>query len=601
MTLSNLLLISKLSILKIFIFGFVVVKASQKSDEIAPESFNLNSKASVLNDESLNLKQSRVPVSSKKWMVVTANRAASVSAAKILNNGGTAVDAMISAQLILGLVEPESSGLGGGAFLAYYDNLSKKMQTLDGRETAPINIKPNHFYDNNGKILKFYDAVEGGKSVGVPGVVALLEKAHKKWGKIKWSKLFLDAIELAENGFIISKKLSSSIKKNRLSLQKFTNTRNYFFSNGKGLKHGQKKKNINYAKTLKLLSKNGSTIFYSGSIGSDIVTTVKNAKYNPGSLSNIDLIKYKIIERKPVCSTYREYNICGMGPPSSGAITINQILGIIEEYNISSMGYNNADTWRIIGDASRLAFADRGKYIADNDFIDVPIHKLIDKKYLKLRSQKLETDRMLRKVKAGKLIDQESSFGTDSSPEFSSTTHISIVDMYGNALSMTSTIENSFGSRLMTKGGFLLNNQLTDFSFLSKKNGKKIANRIEPNKRPRSSMSPTIIFKDNKPEIIVGSPGGSNIIGYVVNSIISLIDWKMNAQEAVSLPHGLNKFGTFYLEKNSKIAKLKPELEKMGYLVKLKNFNSGLNIIQIKKGAIYGASDPRREGVAIGG
>ena len=600
MTFINLLTISNLFILKFFILSFMSVQASQKSDEIVPENFYFNSFVSSLSDESLVLKKNGVPVSAKNWMVVTANRAASKSAAKILNNGGTAVDAMISAQLILGLVEPESSGLGGGAFLVYYDKDSKKILTLDGRETAPLNIKPDHFYDNNGKLLKFYDAVVGGKSVGVPGIVALLEKAHKKWGKITWNKLFKDAIKLAEDGFIVSKKLSSSIKRNHSSLQKFTNTRAYFFPKGKSLETGQRKKNINYAKTLKLLSKHGSDIFYFGSIGNDIIKTVKNAKHYPGVLAKDDLINYQVVERKPVCSTYREFNVCGMGPPSSGAITISQILGIIERYDISSLGYDNAETWRIIGDASRLAFADRGKYIADIDFIDVPLYQLIDKNYLKFRSQLLEANKKLKTVQPGQIFGQKSNFAIDNSIEFPSTTHISIVDIYGNALSMTSTIENSFGSRLMTKGGFLLNNQLTDFSFVSQKNGKSIANKIEPKKRPRSSMSPTIIFKDKKPKIIIGSPGGSNIIGYVVNSIISLIDWKMNVQQAASLPHGLNKFGIFYLENNSKIVDLKPKLEKMGYKVKLKNFYSGLNIIQIKDN-IYGGSDPRREGIAIGG
>ncbi len=289
-----------------------------------------------------------------------------------------------------------------------------------------------------------------------------------------------------------------------------------------------------------------------------------------------------------------------MGPPSSGAITINQILGIVERYDLSKLGYNNAETWRIIGDASRLAFADRGKYIADSDFVDVPIDKLLDKKYLKFRSNKLETKMKIPDIKPGSILQRKTnSYIYSNSLELPSTTHISIVDKYGNALSMTSTIESSFGSRLMTNGGFLLNNELTDFSFQREKKGKRVANNIEPNKRPRSSMAPTIIFKNDEPLFIIGSPGGSNIIGYVVNSIIGLIDWKMNVQQAASIRHGINKFGTFYLEKNSKISLLKKQLEKKGYKVKLRNFYSGLNIIQIKN-KLFGGSDHRREGIAIG-
>ncbi len=533
-------------------------------------------------------------------MVVTANSQASESAAKILKNGGTAIDAMVSAQLILGLVEPESSGLGGGAFIVYYDNISKKLTTLDGRETAPLNIKPDHFLDNEGQPLKFLRAVTGGKSVGVPGIIALLETAHKKWGKTTWSELFVDSIALAENGFIVSQKLSSSIKKNKKSLQKFKKTKNYFFPGGKILRHGEIKVNNNYANTLRLLSKHGSSIFYSGSIGDDIILTTKHAKHNPGILTKQDLISYEVKERKPVCSIYRKFNVCGMGPPSSGAITINQILGIIERFDLKNLGYNNPETWRIIGDASRLAFADRNKYIADSDFVDVPISNLINKNYLRSRSMKLTTNKKLKKVKPGIFSFKKVSNFTHNNPqELPSTSHISIIDKYGNALSMTTSIENSFGSRLMTNGGFLLNNQLTDFSFKSKLNGKRIANSIEPKKRPRSSMSPTIIFENNKPIIIIGTPGGSNIIGYMVNAIISLIDWGLNAQEAASIPHGINKYGTYYLEKGTKISLLEDRLKKMGYDVKIKNFYSGLNIIQIKDN-IYGGSDPRREGVAIG-
>jgi gamma-glutamyltranspeptidase/glutathione hydrolase len=498
------------------------------------------------------------------------------------------------------LVEPESSGLGGGAFLVYFDNKKKEVITLDGRETAPLLVKEDLFQDSNGNPLKFFDAVVGGKSVGTPGTPALLEEAYKRWGKTKWSLLFKDAIYLSKNGFVISKKLSSSITRSKNSLSKFKNTKKYFLPNNVPLRAGSIHINKNYADTLKAFENTGAKVFYNGEISNDIISTVNNVKINPGNLSHKDLLNYKVIERKPVCSKYRNYEICGMGPPSSGALTISQILGMIEQYNISELGPSNPDTWRIIGDASRLAFADRAVYIADTDFVNVPIKELTDQNYINKRAKFLNSKNKIEKVKAGNLISKSSlNWIEDISLELPSTSHISIVDKYGNALSMTTTIENGFGSRLMTNSGFLLNNELTDFSFKSFKNGKKIANSIAPGKRPRSSMAPTIILKNNKPVYILGSPGGSNIIGYVINAVVSLIDWKMNVQEAASIPHGINKYGTYYLEKNTFLSELRPSLEAMNYKVKLKEFSSGLNIILIND-KLYGGSDHRREGIAIG-
>ena len=584
----------QLLLLLLLFFSFSA-KSDQKSDLTKPEIYNIGSK-----EQKNKFKNEGKPVISDNWMVVTANPQASEAAGKILAKGGTAVDAMISAQLVLGLVEPESSGLGGGAFLVYFDNKRKETVTLDGRETAPLLIKENIFQDGDGNPLKFFDAVVGGKSVGTPGTPALLETAYNKWGKTEWSLLFKDAISLSKNGFVVSKKLSSSVKRNKKSLSKFSRTKNYFLPNKIAIQYGEILVNKNYEQTIKAFEKNRSKVFYKGIIADDIISTVQKASLNPGLLSHKDLIAYKVIERKPVCSKYREYEVCGMGPPSSGALTVSQILGIIENFNISELGPNNPDTWRIIGDASRLAFADRSLYMADSDFVKVPIKELINKNYLNERSKLLKRKNMIDKIKAGDLVSKSSSrWGKDISIELPSTSHISIVDMYGNALSMTTTIENGFGSRLMTEGGFLLNNELTDFSFKTYENSKKIANNIEPGKRPRSSMAPTIILKNNKPVYVLGSPGGTNIIGYVVNAVVSLIDWKMNAQEAASTSHAINKFGTFILEKNTTLSNLAPFLKAMGYKVKLRNFSSGLNIIHIND-KLYGGSDHRREGLVIG-
>lgn len=582
-------------------FSFVSI-GQQQSDIKNPEKYSINNQKykSLYLDGFLNIKKEGKPVISDDWMVVTANFQASKAAAKILEKGGTAVDAMISAQIVLGLVEPESSGLGGGAFLVYFDNVKKEVTTLDGRETAPKKVSPVMFQDNKGNPIKFFDAVIGGKSVGVPGVPALLEKSYLKWGKTKWSLLFEDGIKLADDGFVVSKKLSSSVKKNKESLIKFKKNKEYFFPQNIPIEPDQILLNKEYAKTLKQFSQHGSKVFYSGKIAKDIIYTVQKSSHNPGVLSIEDLLFYKVIERKPVCSLYRDFKVCGMGPPSSGALTISQILGMIEKYDLSKLGPKNPETWRIIGDASRLAFADRSLYMADKDFVNVPIDQLINKKYLLKRAKQLETKKKIEVIEAGKLYNKNSlNYAKDISIELPSTSHISIVDIYGNALSMTTTIENGFGSRLMTKSGFLLNNQLTDFSFKTHNEGKKIANSIEPGKRPRSSMSPTIIFKDNKPIYIIGSPGGSQIIGYVVNTIIALIDWKMNVQAASSMPHAINRFGTYDLELGTSIAELKIPLEQMGYKVNLKKFFSGLNIIEINN-KLYGGSDHRREGIAIG-
>jgi gamma-glutamyltranspeptidase/glutathione hydrolase len=582
-------------------FSFVSI-GQQQSDIKNPEKYSINNQKykSLYLDGFLNIKKEGKPVISDDWMVVTANFQASKAAAKILEKGGTAVDAMISAQIVLGLVEPESSGLGGGAFLVYFDNVKKEVTTLDGRETAPKKVSPVMFQDNKGNPIKFFDAVIGGKSVGVPGVPALLEKSYLKWGKTKWSLLFEDGIKLADDGFVVSKKLSSSVKKNKESLIKFKKNKDYFFPQNIPIEPDQILLNKEYAKTLKQFSQHGSKVFYSGKIAKDIIYTVQKSSHNPGVLSIEDLLFYKVIERKPVCSLYRDFKVCGMGPPSSGALTISQILGMIEKYDLSKLGPKNPETWRIIGDASRLAFADRSLYMADKDFVNVPIDQLINKKYLLKRAKQLETKKKIEVIEAGKLYNKNSlNYAKDISIELPSTSHISIVDIYGNALSMTTTIENGFGSRLMTKSGFLLNNQLTDFSFKTHNEGKKIANSIEPGKRPRSSMSPTIIFKDNKPIYIIGSPGGSQIIGYVVNTIIALIDWKMNVQAASSMPHAINRFGTYDLELGTSIAELKIPLEQMGYKVNLKKFFSGLNIIEINN-KLYGGSDHRREGIAIG-
>ena len=538
---------------------------------------------------------------SDNWMVVTANPLASEVGAKVLQNGGTAADAMVAVQAMLGLVEPQSSGLGGGAFLVWFDAKTKEVTTLDGRETAPSGVNPEMFLGKNGKPLKFFEAVVGGLSVGVPGTPALMEVAQKRWGNQTWSSLFMDAIYIAETGFKVSPRLAKLIDYDQERLKTFNSTATYFSLNGEFIKAGEILRNSHYAETLKTLAFNGSKSFYTGDIAKGIVKTVQNKNNNPGVLSLPDLYNYKVKEREAICTKYRGFDICGMGPPSSGALSVGIILGILENFDLRSLGPKSAEAWRLIGDASRLSFADRGRYMADSDFVFVPVNGLLNKDYLAARAKLLQTGRALEYVHPGvPSYNLTNFYADDQSIELPSTSHISIVDSYGNALAMTTTIENAFGSRLMTPGGFLLNNELTDFSFKTNIDGVPIANRVEPGKRPRSSMSPTIVLKDNKPILVLGSTGGSRIIGFVVKTIIAHIDWGMDVKTAIDFPNLINRFGTFDIEMGAGLEKLADQLMELGFVVKIRPLNSGTHAISLSAAGLHGAADYRREGIAIG-
>ncbi|WP_298261372.1 gamma-glutamyltransferase [uncultured Litoreibacter sp.] len=546
-------------------------------------------------------KRSGDPVAASKWMISAANPLAVRAGARVLSDGGTAADAMVAVQTVLGLVEPQSSGLGGGAFLVWYDGATGEMTTLDGRETAPLAATPRMFQDEAGEPLKFFDAVVGGLSVGTPGTPALMEKAHANWGRADWPTLFTDAIALAEGGFEVSPRLAALVASDKERLSRFPRTAAYFAPEGVAIEQGSTLTNAAYAKTLRALASGGAKAFYTGEIAQGIVDTVDNAQGNPGVLSMTDMSIYAVKERAPVCATYRAHDICGMGPPSSGALTVGQILGMLEHHDLAALGKDSPESWRLIGDASRLAFADRGRYMADSDFVPMPTKGLVDPDYLASRAALLARDTALTEVSAGAPpFDHAGLRADDESIELPSTSHISIVDQFGNALSMTTTIENGFGSRLMAPGGFLLNNELTDFSFRTHKDGIPIANRIEPGKRPRSSMSPTIVLKDDKPVLIVGSPGGSRIIGYVAKTIIAHLDWGLDPQAAVSLPHLVNRFGTYDLEEGTDAVQLSEPLIELGFETNVRGLNSGIHAIAVSEAGLLGGADPRREGIALG-
>ena len=574
------------------IAAFSLATAQQATDAIAPETGEVRSEKKL--------------VTAKSHMVVAAHPEAASAGLAMLERGGTAADAMVAMQLVLGLVEPQSSGLGGGAFLLYHDGESGQLATYDGRETAPMAADGNLFMGADGEAMKFFDAVIGGRSVGTPGTAALLAEIHRKHGKLAWADLFEPAIRLAEEGFTVTPRLNESIAANAESLFRYPATRQYFFSEeGVPMFPGTLLKNQAYADTLRAIAAEGEKAFYSGEIASDIVNVIQSAEGNPGLLAMEDMAAYEIKERPPVCLSYRESEICGMGPPSSGMLTVGQILGMLETHDLAALGPDNPESWRLIGEASRLAFADRGRYMADSDFVKMP-KGLLNPAYLAERAKLLNpadkgpTTLPQNDVQPGEPpMDHALLFGDDQSLEFPSTSHFSIIDRFGNAVSMTTTIENAFGSRLMVRG-FLLNNELTDFSFVPEFAGKPVANRVEPGKRPRSSMSPTIVYRDGKPWLLIGSPGGSRIIGYVAKTLIAMIDWKMDMQAAINLPHLVNRFGAYDVEEGTAAEKLAPALAEFGYRVESRSLNSGLHGIAITAGGLEGGADPRREGVALG-
>jgi gamma-glutamyltranspeptidase/glutathione hydrolase len=518
----------------------------------------------------------------------------------MLAKGGSAIDAAIAVQMVLNLVEPESSGIGGGAFALYWDKANKSLQSFDGREKAPMTAD-SKLFQQDGESLNWWEALAGGRAVGVPGVVAMMEKVHRQHGKLPWAELFEDAIKLSEEGFEVSPKLAASIAKGtNPALGRYEATWNYFFPDGKPLQAGVMKKNPELAMTFRRIALLGSTGFYKGQIALDIVNAARNtAADNPGLITIDDMVAYEAIERPPVCALYKNHKICGMGPPTSGGMTVIQILKLLEDKNLSQYKPLSLEAIHLFTQAGKLAYADRGKYMADADFVDVPVEGLIDADYLSERAKLIGLEDM-GKASPGIPPNANANWLVSKSPEQPSTTHFSIVDKEGNGFSMTSSIEMAFGSTVMVHG-FLLNNQLTDFSFSEEKDGVLIANRVQPGKRPRSSMSPFMVFDENgNLSMVIGSPGGSRIINYVAKTMLAVLEWNMDIQSAISLPHFVNRNGGTDLEKGTDAARLKEALEALGHKVSIRDLNSGLHGITINNEGLQGGADPRRVGRAIG-
>lgn len=540
-------------------------------------------------------------VIAERFMVVTANQHATAAGAAALRRGGTAADAMVAAQFVLNLVEPQSSGIGGGAFLLYWDARTRTLTTLDGRETAPAAAGPDLFLKPDGTPMPFDEAVPGGRSVGVPGTLALLERAHQSFGRLPWAELVTPAAELAERGFEISPRLAGAVAEYSETLGRFPAARSYFLTPEGGPRlAGTTLRNPDFARTLRSIASEGSAPLYRGRLGDALVAAVREAPANPGLMTVEDLARYRVVERDPVCAPYRAYRVCGMGPPSSGGVAVAQILGLLEHFDMAALG-PTADGYQALLEASKLAFADRNLYLADPDFVRVPVRGLVDPAYLTVRAQQIQLGASMDKAAAGNPPWREAQlWSPDESAGRPGTSHLVIVDAEGNAVSMTTTIESGFGSHLMV-GGFLLNNELTDFSFQPQADGRPVANRVEGGKRPRSSMAPTIVFdRAGDPALLVGSPGGSQIIGYVAQALVGMLDWGMEPQAAVAAGHVLSRNGPAELEAETDAAGLEAALVARGQKVQIKPLNSGLHAIALAKGKLVSGVDPRREGMAEG-
>ena len=548
------------------------------------------------------------PVISKHDMVAAANPLAVEAGDTMLREGGNAIDAAVAMQMVLNLVEPQSSGIGGGAFMLFHNGHNGMLTAYDGRETAPAAAKPDRFLGADGKPLEFYDAVIGGKSVGVPGTLRMLELAHRQFGKLPWAKLFGPAIALAESGFAVSPRLHSLIAADAYLGKQDRAKAHFFNADGSPLAVGQTLRSPAFASTLKRIAAEGADAFYKGAIAADIVETVRGHAANPGDMTEADLAGYKAKVREPICGVYRIWRVCGMPAPSSGGTAVLEMLGVLEPFEMSAIGAGSLMSVHLFAEAGRLAYADRDQYLADPDFVR-PTPGLTDPAYLHARSALIKLDASMGRAKAGSPESVSGvrknaarvDFGTGAALEFPSTSHISIVDKQGNALAMTTTIEDAFGSRLMTKSGFLLNNELTDFSFAPAEDGKPVANRVEAGKRPRSSMAPTIVYdRKGRVYMIAGSPGGSAIINYVAKTLIGVLDWNLDPQTAIDLPNVGSRNGPTELEKGTSAVALKPKLGALGHETEVMDHTSGLHaIVRTRTGWIAGA-DPRREGTAKG-
>ena len=555
----------------------------------------------------------------ERHMAAAANPLAAEAGREMLRQGGSAIDAAIAMQAVLTLVEPQSSGIGGGAFIMLWDG--QQVQAYDGRETAPAGATERLFLKADGTPMAFTDAQIGGRSVGTPGVLRALEMAHKKSGHLPWAKLFEPAIRLSEQGFAISPRLHSLIAADRFIAQSPDMAAYFLNADGSPKATGTLLKNPALAAVFKRIAKEGPDALYQGPIAEEIARKVQGHR-NAGSLSQADLKGYAAKQRAPLCTDYKQWKVCGMPPPSSGGIAVAQILGTLQALetrdpqlaiapmtpvkSASPAGFEpTPEAVHLLAEAGRLAFADRALYVADADFTPVPVAGLVAPGYLAQRAT-LIGERSMGIAKPGQPAGIQVAYAPDRSPLRISTSQVVAVDDQGGAVSMTTTVEAAFGSHVMVQG-FLLNNQMTDFSFIPEENGQPVANRVQPGKRPRSAMAPTLVFDRNTGELLatVGSPGGSQIIEYVSKSLVAMLDWKLDPQAAISLPNFGSRNGATELEVGLFSPALKQALKDKGHALSEIEMTSGVQAIVRTRDAqgkvtLSGGADPRREGEALG-
>ncbi|MCO4092959.1 MAG: gamma-glutamyltransferase [Sphingorhabdus sp.] len=516
---------------------------------------------------------------------------------EMLRQGGSAADAAMAMMLALTVVEPQSSGIGGGGFLLYQDSAKGVLTTINGRETAPAAAKADRFVGPDGKPLGFLAAFQGGHSVGVPGNIQLMAQTHRKWGKLPWATVFKPAIRLSEKGFIVNKTLESRLQGIQRLWSNFDEARAMYWRNGKPVQAGTRLKNPKLAATLKLLAKKGPDAFYSGTVASQIVNAVTTSKLNPGDMTMSDLAQYRAKEQQAVCAPYRVYVVCGMAPPSSGATTVLQILGTLQRFDLTATGKDSPKSWYLIGQAMQLAYADREKYLGDDAFVDVPVAGLLNPEYIQQRSALIDPEKARSDYPAGKPPGATPRTAAISS-EVAGTTHFTAVDANGNIANMTSTIEGPFGSQLVA-GGFFLNNELTDFTFAPEKDGAPVANRVAPGKRPLSSMSPTIVFdREGRAVLALGSAGGKRIIMHVTKTLIGVIDFGLPLDQAIALPNIYFGDGGLEVEQNTMLSAMADGLGTFGQKVRPVDLGSKVNGAQLVGNSWTGASDPRSEGTS---
>jgi gamma-glutamyltranspeptidase/glutathione hydrolase len=516
--------------------------------------------------------EARDALVAKRFLVAAANPLAAEAGAEVLKRGGSAVDGAVAVQMVLGLVEPESSGIGGGAFLLHWSQSDRSLRTYDGRETAPAAAQPDRFL-KDGKPMAFLEAAVGGRSVGVPGVLRMLELAHARHGRLPWHELFAAAIRIAEDGFPLSPKLHEALERERLFKSEI-----FYDRDGRPRARGSKIVNRAYADTLRAIARGGARMLYEGDIAKDMVFAVRTHA-NAGDLTEQDLAAYRAVEREAVCGQYRHWRLCSMGPPSSGGIALLQILGLLERTSFARALPESPAALHLFAEAGKLAYADRARYLGDPGFVPVPIRRLLDPPYLDRRA---------------KLIGEKAMALAPPGDTEGGTSHFSIIDARGDIVAMTTTIESAFGSRILVRG-FLLNNQLTDFDFAP--GG---ANAVAPGKRPRSSMAPTVVFQGNEIRMALGSPGGSMIINYVAKALVATLDWKMDLQTAFELPNFGSRNGPTLIEQGSRYEELTSSLVERGHQVDRIPLASGLHGIERVPGGWRGGADPRREGAVRG-